>query len=55
MINYAIIFLILAILAGVLGFGVIEGSAALLAKLAFVVFLVLLVASIFGEPPHRIP
>ncbi|MEO5960442.1 MAG: DUF1328 domain-containing protein [Opitutaceae bacterium] len=48
MLNYAIIFLIVAILAGVLGFGVIAGTAATIAKVCFVVFLVLFLFSLLG-------
>ncbi len=43
MLRYALIFLIVAIVAGVLGFGVVEGTAAWIAKVLFVVFLVLFV------------
>jgi uncharacterized membrane protein YtjA (UPF0391 family) len=46
--NYAITFLIVAILAGVLGFGVIAGTAAMIARVLFIIFLVLFVASLFG-------
>jgi uncharacterized membrane protein YtjA (UPF0391 family) len=48
MLNYAIIFLIIAILAGVLGFGVVAGTAATVAKFCFVVFLVLFLFSLLG-------
>jgi uncharacterized membrane protein YtjA (UPF0391 family) len=48
MLNYALTFLIIAILAGVLGFGVIAGTAALVAKVCFVVFLVLFLLSLLG-------
>ena len=48
MLNYAIIFLIIAILAGVLGFGVVAGTAALVAKICFVVFLILFVFSLLS-------
>ena len=48
MLNYAVIFLIVAILAGVLGFGVIAGTAATIAKICFVVFLVLCLFSLLG-------
>jgi uncharacterized membrane protein YtjA (UPF0391 family) len=48
MLNYALIFLIVAILAGVLGFGVVAGTAALIAKVCFVVFLVLFLFSLLG-------
>jgi uncharacterized membrane protein YtjA (UPF0391 family) len=46
--NYAITFLIIAIIAGVLGFGVIAGTAAMIARVLFIIFLVLFVASLFG-------
>jgi uncharacterized membrane protein YtjA (UPF0391 family) len=48
MLNYAIIFLIIAILSGVLGFGIIAGTAAMVAKVCFVVFLVLFLFSLLG-------
>jgi uncharacterized membrane protein YtjA (UPF0391 family) len=48
MLSYSIIFLIIAILAGVLGFGVIAGTAALVAKICFVVFLILFLFSLLG-------
>ena len=48
MLNYAITFLIIAIIAGVLGFGVIAGTAAVIARVLFIIFLVLFVASLFG-------
>lgn len=43
MLGWAITFLIIALIAGVLGFGVIAGTAATIAKILFVVFLVLFV------------
>jgi uncharacterized membrane protein YtjA (UPF0391 family) len=46
MLNYAVIFLIIALLAGVLGFGVIAGTAASIAKILFIVFLVLFAVSL---------
>ncbi len=48
MLNYAITFLVIAIIAGILGFGVIAGTAAMIAKVLFVVFLILFLASFFG-------
>ena len=48
MLNYALIFLIIAILAGVLGFGVVAGTAAMVAKVCFVVFLILFVFSLLS-------
>jgi uncharacterized membrane protein YtjA (UPF0391 family) len=50
MLNYAVTFLLIAVIAGVLGFGVVAGMAATIAKVLFVVFLVLFLASLFrGE------
>ena len=46
MLYYAVIFFLVALLAGVLGFGVIAGTAAYIAKILFVVFLVLFVISL---------
>ena len=47
MLNYAVIFLLIALVAGVLGFGVIAGTAASIAQVLFVSFLVLFIASLF--------
>lgn len=46
MLGYAITFLLVALLAGVLGFGVIAGTAATIAKILFVIFLVLFIISL---------
>jgi len=54
MLSYAIIFLIIAILAGVLGFGVVAGTAAMVAKVCFVVFLVLFLFSLLGGGRRRL-
>jgi uncharacterized membrane protein YtjA (UPF0391 family) len=43
MLGWALTFLIIALIAGVLGFGVVAGTAATIAKILFVVFLVLFV------------
>ncbi|MGV9010965.1 MAG: DUF1328 domain-containing protein [Flavobacteriales bacterium] len=49
MIRWVITFLIIALVAGVLGFGVLASAAAGIAKVVFYIFLVLLVISlIFG-------
>ena len=45
MLHYAIVFLVVAIIAAVLGFGVIAGTAAWIAKILFVVFLILAVVA----------
>jgi len=47
MLSYAVIFLLVALIAGVLGFGVISGTAAMIAKVLFVLFLVFFVISLF--------
>lgn len=45
MLHYAIVFLVVAIIAAVLGFGFIAGTAAWIAKILFVVFLILAVVA----------
>ena len=47
MLSYTILFIVIALIAGVLGFGVIAGTAAMIAKALFIVFLVLFVFSLF--------
>ncbi|MBL9208933.1 MAG: DUF1328 domain-containing protein [Opitutaceae bacterium] len=47
MLSYAVTFLLVAIIAGVLGFGVISGTAAMIAKALFVLFLVFFLVSLF--------
>jgi len=50
MLRWAILFLIVALVAAVLGFTQLEGAAAWAAKISFFVFLVLFVTSlIFGR------
>jgi uncharacterized membrane protein YtjA (UPF0391 family) len=46
MLYYALIFLVVAILAGVLGFTALSGTAAWIAKVLVLVFLVLFVVSL---------
>lgn len=46
MLQYALIFLVVAIIAGVLGFGTLSGTAAWIAKVLVVVFLVFFVISL---------
>ena len=45
MLHYAVVFLVIAIIAGVLGFGGIAGSAVGIAKILFFVFIVIAVLS----------
>lgn len=47
MLNYAFLFLIIALIAAVLGFGVIAGTAATIAKILFLLFLILFIVSLF--------
>ncbi len=47
MLNYAITFLVIALIAGLLGFGAIEGTAAYIARGLFVIFLICFVVSLF--------
>jgi uncharacterized membrane protein YtjA (UPF0391 family) len=52
MLQYALIFLVVALIAGALGFFAIAGTAAYIAKILFVVFLVLFVVSLItGKRP----
>ncbi len=53
MLGMAILFLVIAIIAGIFGFGVISGTAAWIAKVLFVIFLVLFVVSLFTG--RRVP
>jgi len=46
MLNWAILFLVIALVAAVLGFTTVMGTAAWIAKVLFVVFLVLFVVSL---------
>lgn len=50
MLHYAVVFLVIALIAAVFGFGGIASGAVGIAKILFVVFLILAVASfIFGR------
>lgn len=50
MLSWALTFLIIALIAGLLGFGMVAGAAASIAKVLFAVFLILFLASlIFGR------
>lgn len=46
MLNNTVVFLIIALIAAVLGFGAVAGTAALIAKICFVIFLVMFIASL---------
>ena len=52
MLRWALLFLIVALIAGVFGFWGLEGTAMWIAKVLFVVFLILFVVSLlFGRRP----
>lgn len=51
MLHYALVFLIIAIIAAVLGFGVVAGTAALIAKICFFVFLIFAILSFVRRTP----
>jgi uncharacterized membrane protein YtjA (UPF0391 family) len=52
MLRWALVFLIIAIIAGVLGLGVVGGTAAWIARVLFVVFIVLfLIGLLTGRRP----
>jgi uncharacterized membrane protein YtjA (UPF0391 family) len=46
MLHYAIVFLVIALIAAVLGFGGIAGAAAGIAKILFTVFIILFIAAL---------
>jgi uncharacterized membrane protein YtjA (UPF0391 family) len=46
MLYYAIVFFSIALVTGILGFGVIAGTAALIAKVCFFLFLVLFIVAV---------
>jgi uncharacterized membrane protein YtjA (UPF0391 family) len=53
MLRWAIVFIVLALIAGVLGFGGLAGDLAYIAKILLFVFLALFVVSlIFGRGPR---
>jgi len=52
MLSWSVTFLVIAIVAGVLGFGVIAGTAAWIAKILFIAFLIaFVVALVLGRRP----
>ncbi len=52
MLSWALVFLVIAVLAGLLGFGVVAGTAAGIAKILFFLFLILFVVSLLmGRRP----
>ena len=55
MLYYALVFFIVAIVAGVLGFGVVAFAAAEIARILFFFFLVAFLVSLIMHISHRAP
>ncbi len=55
MLGWAITFLVIALIAAILGFGVIAGTAAAVAKVLFVVFIVLFLISLVSGARTPVP
>jgi uncharacterized membrane protein YtjA (UPF0391 family) len=51
MIRSAILFSIIALIAGIMGFGVVAGSTAVIAKTIFFIAVVMLLVSLLSSPP----
>lgn len=55
MLHYGIIFLVVALVAAALGFGALAGTAAMAAKLVFIVGIIVFVVSLFAGRGTRTP
>jgi len=55
MLYYALVFLVIAIVAGLLGFGAIAFAAAGIAKILFFLFLILFLVSFIFHVGRRVP
>ena len=53
MLYWTLVFLVVALIAGALGFGAVSGLAATIAKILFFVFLVLFVVSLISGAVRR--
>jgi uncharacterized membrane protein YtjA (UPF0391 family) len=53
MLYYALVFFLVAIVAGLLGFGVIAFASAEIARICFFIFLVLFLVSLVSHLVHR--
>jgi uncharacterized membrane protein YtjA (UPF0391 family) len=51
--QWVVIFLVIAVIAGIFGFGGIAAESAWIAKLLFVIFLALFIAAFFFNGPVR--
>lgn len=55
LLDWALIFLIVAIVAGVLGFGGLAAESAWIARVLFGIFLILFIFSFFFRGPTQVP
>jgi len=55
MLYYALVFLVVALIAGLLGFGVVAFAAAEIARICFFIFLVLFIVSMVTHVARRAP
>jgi uncharacterized membrane protein YtjA (UPF0391 family) len=55
MLYYTMLFLLIAVIAGVLGFGVVSFAAAGIAKVLFFIFLVMFIVSLISHLSRRHP
>jgi uncharacterized membrane protein YtjA (UPF0391 family) len=53
MLYYSLVFLVLALVAGVFGFGLVASTAAGIAKILFFVFLVMFLIGLIGNATRR--
>jgi uncharacterized membrane protein YtjA (UPF0391 family) len=53
MLYYSLVFLVLALVAGVFGFGLVASTAAGIAKILFFVFLVMFLIGLVGNATRR--
>ncbi len=53
MIRSAIMFLIIALIAGITGFGFVSGGAAVIAQTVFYISIVMLLVSLLSVPPQQ--
>jgi uncharacterized membrane protein YtjA (UPF0391 family) len=53
MLYWALVFLLVALIAGAMGFGVVGGMAYTAAKILFFIFLVLFIVSLFSSAVRR--
>ena len=55
MLYYALVFLVIALIAGMLGFGVVAFASAEIARILFFVFLIAFIVSLVSHVARRAP